>query len=331
MKLNKIEKIIVVVIVVGLILGIGIFMFVKPSYEQIDKERKTLTNYQQELSALQEKLARLNTIDADIQEQKNLTKDTELKFYPELTTYEVSEIAMAYLAAANLEAHQISVSTNSTNTLSLSYFTPSSISYEIKTLAATAKNDPDAETEVLEEGQFKDGGKTYTISVSSVTDVHIYDEAGDEVDVNRYTETMKKIYKAAVCKAMASQHVSQITASATAQYHVKGTYKDYIDFIDHIYSLERATTVPQVIIPMTMSPEIDEDVDEDDIVGTNEAGMAVTRRQVESSDAEVDVEDDTIIEQDITLIFLCIDPITAPSTLDIDGTTVVVDQRPAVY
>ena len=331
MRLNKIEKIVVVIIVIGLILGLGIFMFVKPSFEKIGTEQKTLENYQKELAELNEKLSRLDTIDADIQAQKDSALKYEKTFYPEMTTYEVSEMAMAYLAAANLEAHSISVTQISTSNLSLSYFVPNDVSYVIKEQAAAAKSDPDAEDTTLEEGEFMDGNKKYVVVVDSVTNVHIYDENNEEVAVNKFTDTMKKVYKAGVCRYAVANAVTQTPALMQATYTVSGAYKDYMDFIDHIYALDRATSFTSVTIPMTVSPTSDED-DEDN--GTkyyvDEAGNVVSEDEVKANQ-EVPVEDDTIIEQNVTLLFFAIDPMVLDKTVDADGTAIVIDQRPAVY
>lgn len=328
MKLNKVEKVIVVIIVLGLILGLGIFMLVKPSFENIGKQQKVLDSYRTELNDLNTKLARLDTIDADIDEQKTEARKYETKFYPDLTTYEASEMAMAYLQAANLEAHSISITSMSTKSLSLSYFTPPSVGYELKSYGASAKKTEQGDEEILEAGQFKDGNKVYSVTVNSIAEVVITDENGEVVPVSRYTDNMKKVYKAALCKYVASQDASETTGLITASYEVKGTYKDYIDFIDHIYALERATTVPNVVIPMTYTPEKDK---EDDTTYIDEAGFGHSNEEVAESGAELPIEDDTEVTQTITLMFLTVEPMKALNTLDIDGTTVVVDQRPAVY
>ena len=329
MKLNKVEKVIVVIIVLGLILGLGIFMLVKPSFEDIGKQQKVLDSYKTELNDLNAKLARLDTIDADIDEQKTLAKKYETKFYPDLTTYEASEIAMAYLQAANLEAHTINITPLSTVQLSLSYFAPPEVEYALKSYGSAAK-DPETEEQVLEEGQFKDGNKIYTLTLDSAAKVTITDENGEEVQKSRYTENMKKVYKAAICRYVASNSVSQTTGVITATYEVKGKYVDYINFIDHIYSLERATTVPSVIIPMTYTPKTEED--DEDTTYIDEAGYAHTSEEVsQMSDVVLPIEDDTEVVQTITLNFITVEPMKALKNVDADGTTIVVDQRPAVY
>ncbi len=334
MKLNKIEKIIVVILVLGVILGVGTFMFVKPSFDKIGVETKTLEAYQQELRELQDKLSRLDTIDGDIQEQKDTAKKFEGNFYPEMTTYETSEMAMAMLKAANLEAHSISVSEIATTSLSLSYFLPSEIGYELKSFAETAKNDPsaDGESTVIEEGQFTDGGKTYQVTIDSVAKVTIIDENEEEVSPSKFTDRMKKIYKAALCKYAVAQGSTQTTAVMSASYEVTGAYKDYMNFIDHIYALDKATTVPSVIIPMTVAPEKEEEDENGN--GTSmyvdEAGNLVSGSEVEATE-QIPVEDDTEITQQITLMFLAINPMQEVTRVDADGTEIVVDQRPAIY
>ncbi len=331
MKLNKIEKIIVVILVVGVILGVGIFMFVKPSFDQIGVEQRTLEAYQTELNELKDKLSRLDTIDADIQVQREAADKYEDYFYPEMTTYETSELAMAMLKAANLEAHSISVSNVSTGSNSLSYFLPGDISYTLKNYANVAKSDPSEEKEVLEEGQFKDGNKLYTVTVNSVADVTITDENGEEVAPSRYTETMQKVYKAAVCRYAASNSRSQTTARMTASFQINGTYKDYMAFVDHIASLEKATQLGAVIIPVTVSPETDKDEEEENnSFYVDESGFLVSQDEVDSDD-QVLVTDDTEIEQSITLTFYAIDGMKEVTRVDADGTEIVVDQRPAVY
>lgn len=331
MKLNKIEKIIVVILVIGVILGVGTFMFVKPSFDKIGVEQATLAAYQKELNELNEKLARLDTIDADIQVQLDSAKKYEGNFYPEMTTYEVSEMAMAMVKAANLETHSISVTGASTTSTSLSYFLPSDITYELKNYAAVAKADSstgDTE-EVLEEGEFLDGGKKYSVTVDSIVNVIIRDENGEEVPVNKYTDTMKKVYKAAVCRYAVGR--SQTTAVMSASFQIEGTYKDYMDFIDHIYSLKKATTVPAVVIPMTYVPEKEED-DEDGNQSyyVDEAGNLVSGSEVTESQ-ETAIEDDSPVSYSITLYFLAIDPMEKVTRVDAEGTEIVIDQRPAVY
>lgn len=324
MKLNKIEKIIVAVILLGLILVGGAFIFVLPSFQNIEKNSAVLVKNMQEKLELDEKLERLNTIDDDITAQKNDAKKAEGGFYPDLTTYEASELAMAYLKKANLEAHEISIAPLSTRQLGLEYFIPAEVNYDLKTFGAAAKDQNDEEA--LLEGEFLDGNKKYSISVTSTTDVVITDDTGAEVAPAKYSDTMKKVYKAAVCKAVATASTSQTVAFISATYEVKGKYGDYKNFIDHIYDLDRATMFDGVIFPATTTIEEDKDstalyVGED---GTVSQGSEANGKQTM-------VDDNTEITEELTIIFMCVEPMDKMSTVDADGTSIVVDQRPTVY
>jgi len=325
MKLNKIEKIILVVILLGLILVGGAFMFVMPSFNQISKNNDVLAKNLQEKAELDTRLARLDTIDADIETEKTNAKKAEGGFYPDLTTYEASELAMTYLKKANLEAHEISIAPLSTQDLSLEYFIPAEVKYDLKESAAAAKGtNPDEVT--LVEGEFMDGSKKYTIEATSVLNAVIRDEEGNEIDPAKYSDTMKKVYKAAVCKAVATGNMKETVAFIQATYTVKGEYKNYEKFIDHIYSLDRATMFTAVNYPATIT--IKEDKDSETLYIGEDGTIA---QGSEANGKQTMVQDDTVIEEELTIVFLCVEPMEGVKTLDADGTSIVVDQRPIIY
>ncbi len=327
MKLNKLEKIIVSVILLGLILIGGSIIFVKPSFDQIGRNTKTLQANLDEKAALEEKLSRLDTIDADIEAQKKDAVKYEGCFYPDLTSYEASEIAMAYLKESGLEAHSIAVTQLSTRGLGLDFFTKSDVQYPLKEYSSAARtSEGGSGEEALASDEFIDGGKKYTVMVSSITDVSIIDEAGNEVDPAKYTEKMKRMYKIAVCKLAAAENTSQTVGSITATYTVKGTYKQYEDFVNHIFTLDRATYISSVVYPITEPISESED---SDAVYVDEAGTALFGNQANGQ--ETFIKDTSPIEYAITIEFLCVEPMEKLKTIKAENTEVVVDQRPAVY
>lgn len=324
MRLSKVEKIVVAVILLGLILVGGTFLLVVPSFEEIGKAQKMLDANLEEKAALDQRLARLDTIDGDITASKNEAVKLEGGFFPDLTTYEASEIAMAYMTSHNLDAHTISIDEIETRDLTLQYFVPAEAEYDLKTYSQSAKATGD--TEVLAEGEFKDGGKTYTITVSSATEATISDEDGNEIAPAKYTDTMKKVYKAAICRFISDGDTSQTVAAITANYEVKGKFSDYMQFIDDMYTNERAVTFDSLTIPMTATIEEDED---STTAYINEAGELQIGSEANSK--EVIVEDDTEVTVSVSIVFLCVEPMEGLKTVDANGTTVVVDQRSAVY
>lgn len=325
MRLSKVEKIVVAVILLGLILIGGTFLLVVPSFERIGKETTVLEANLIEKAQLDERLTRLDTIDADITSSKNEAVKLEGGFFPDLTTYEASELAMAFMTSHNLEAHAIAIDKLSTRDLTLEYTIPAEAEYDLKTFSASAR-DAGSEEEGPIAGEFKDGGKTYSISVASATEATIIDSDGNEVAPAKYTDTMKKVYKAAICRFVAEDETAQTVAAITASYEVKGTFKDYMQFIDDMYKNERAIIFDSLTIPMTTNIEEDED---SDTAYINEAGELQIGSEANSK--EVKVEDDTEVKVNVSITFLCVEPMQSLKTVDADGTAVVVDQRPAVY
>lgn len=334
MRLNKVEKIIVAVILLGVILVGGAFMFVVPTFDKMDKATKTRDANMVEKQNLEQELSRLNTIDDEIKETKDNAVKYEGNFYPDLTTYETSEIAMALMKKCNLESHAISINPISTRDLTLEYNAPSELEYSLKTFAqaARATDNGEEESEVLLEGEFMDGKKRYKLVLNSVAGAMITDENGEEVAPSKYSEKMKKTLKAAVCKYVQENNKIQTVACTQATYDVKGKFSDYIKFIDYIYSLPRATLISTVTIPMTTEIKEEKDKDNDQpVYYVNEDGSVTSADQAAKGKNEVVVEDDTVVEETITLIFLSVEPMSPLSRVDAGGEKIVVDQRPAVY
>ncbi len=325
MKLNKIEKIFVIVVILGLILVGGFFLFVMPCFTNIENANKTRDAAISEREQLNSRLARLETIDADIASTQKTAETLEGSFFPDLTTYETVESTLAFLKAAGFETHTINVVPLATRDLSLEFFKSTDINYSLKTLAKGAKDTSDEEQIV--EGEFKDGSKKYFISVNSLTQAVITDENGEEIPVNKYSDTMKKLYNLAICKYAAANSKKQTVGVVQATFEITGKNSDYIELIDRIYSSDhRAMMTSEVKFPMTIDAS---KLDKDTIL-VNESGYATTNE--ESTEAsEVIVEDDTVVTETLTLIFLSVEPMDALKTVDVEGTDIVVDQRPAVY
>lgn len=330
MKLNKVEKIVITVILLGVILIGGTFMFVVPSFNQIGANGMVLAANIVEREELDLRLSRLDTIDADIDSQKKNAITYEGHFYPDLTNYEASEIAMALLKDSGLDTHAITINPITTEEITLEAFLYPEVTYTLKDYSAAAKEETDENK--LEEGQFMEGGKKYTAMANSVTEVVITDEAGETIDPSKYTDKMKWASKMALCKFVASSNLNQVVGVTKATYTVKGKYIDYKNFIDHIYSLDRATSFQEVIYPVTMTiSNEDEDKDEDEPSEyfIDEGGTLRTKE--EAAGKETFVEDDTIVSEDVTIIFMSVEPMEEVKTLNIDGTNIVVDQDPVIY
>ena len=324
MNLSKVEKIIIMVLVVGGILAAGFFFLFKPAYDGIGKAEKNLQAAETAHAELMTKLERLNTIDDDIKTAKADVSDLEQKFYPDLTTYEAVEIILAQMKEYEMDTLAVKVSQLTTEDLELEYFEEEPVIYDLKTYAQNAK-EPDENEVVLTEGQFRDGDKVYTITVSSLSDVTITDDAGTVIEPSKFTETMTKAYKEAICKYAFNSKLEQTVSAVTLEFEVEGEYKKYLEFIDYLYNFERATYLPEVEIPMAFVANIeegklygpnDEELDIDVDIPDNYAGKV-----------SVDLQDDDIItEVPVKVVLYGVEQIEELENVDINGVKIVTNQ-----
>lgn len=319
MNLTKVEKIIIAILVIGAILAAGIFFFIVPSYQKIDKANKRLDGLKTEQAQLNEKLARENTIDDEIKTAKKDAVKLEGCFYPDLTTYEATEITQAYLKECNLETHSLSVTSLSTNVLELDYFTDVVVEYDLKNYSQSARG---IDENALLEGQFKDGNKVYTVSCSSIHDIEIMDDEGNVIDPAKYTDNMKKVYQKTLCKVAVESATTQTVGAVSVSFEASCTYKDYLNFLDYINNLERATFINGAEIPMTITVQNDEDSNE---LYINEAGQLLAGS--EANGGEIECKDDTpLTDMSINLVYLCVEPMDELEKIDAAGVSVVVNQ-----
>lgn len=315
MNLTKVEKIIIVILVVGGILAAGIFMFVKPAFEGIESANKSLDSMKKQEVELEEKLSRENTIDDEIKDAKKDAETLEGGFYPDLTTYEASEIILAYLKDCGLSTMGVEVNELTTTELSLETYTPEPVIYDLKNFSQTARGTDD---EVLLEGEFKDGTKVYTVSVNDITNVVITDSDGNVVEPKKYTDTMKSAYKEALVEYASTTKAKQVVGVSTVSLTVTGKYEDYLKFVDYIFDLDRATYIEEVEIPMTVSGG------SETLIIIDEDGNAKT---VESNtEKNVVCENDTIVSVGCEISFLTVEQMEELDTITAGGTEIVVNQ-----
>lgn len=315
MNLTKIEKIIIVILVVGGILAAGIFMFVKPAFDEIGKANNRLDSMKQEETELNEKLARESTIDTEIKDAKKDAETLEGGFYPDLTTYEAVEIALAYLEECDLTIDTIDTSELSTKRLNLEQLVVNPVVYDLKLYSQSARG---TDEDALLEGQFKDGNKVYTVSAGSLQDIQITDEDGNVVEPGKYSDVMKDAYKEALVNYAVSSDVAQVVGDTTVSFTVRGEYGNYLKFVDYLFALDRATYMESVTIPMTTSVS-----GSSGDLFVDEAGNIISGDKAEG---EVVCEDDTPVEVECEIHFLSVEQMEELETIEAGSAEIVVNQ-----
>lgn len=155
MKISKQERILIICFLVAAILGVGIFVFVLPNFNKIDTNNKQLTAVKQQYQEIQNHLKHAETIDEEISKAYEDGKNLADTFYDDLTEYEADEIIRQFITTFNKQEGKnvtidgLSISPFSTQTLSVSVFNPTEVTYPLKEFANTVVEQPD--TDVLEE------------------------------------------------------------------------------------------------------------------------------------------------------------------------------------
>jgi hypothetical protein len=149
MKISKQERILIVVFLVAAIIGVGVFVFVLPNFNKIGANNKQLATAKQEYSNVLSQLEHESTIDTEISQAYEEGKNLAETFYSDLTEYEADEIMRQFIAKGkNITVDGLNVSPFTTQSLSVSVFTPTEVTYPLKDFANTVVEQPDVTTDI---------------------------------------------------------------------------------------------------------------------------------------------------------------------------------------
>ena len=135
MKLSKQERIGILVVALLLILGLGVWMFIIPKIDAVNKSNTTLVAKEKELSDAQAKALNKEPLKEQIiatyEEGENLAD----MFFEEMTTYEADMEFRAFLEQcdANVMVESLSIGDPTTITMTPSYFEKEEVVYDLKT------------------------------------------------------------------------------------------------------------------------------------------------------------------------------------------------------
>lgn len=173
MKLSKQERIATIVILILVILGVGIFVFIKPAIDGLASTQKNLDNKQAEYKADLEKAGRKADLRTDIEKAYEEGEHLADMFFPELASYEADEAMRAFLAQckANVVVEQLEVDEPTTAVLSPYFSVTKDVVYELKSYATRGAEADEEETRRLERlAQLQSAlGSAQTIGASTVS------------------------------------------------------------------------------------------------------------------------------------------------------------------
>lgn len=150
MKISKQERILIIVFLVAAIVGVGIFVFILPNFNKIGDNNKQLTSVKQQYQTILTQLEHESTIDGEISQAYEDGKNLADKFFSDLTEYEADEIMRKFIAKGkDIKIDGLTISPFSTQSLSVSVFAPTEVTYPLKDFANTVVETPaDTQTDL---------------------------------------------------------------------------------------------------------------------------------------------------------------------------------------
>lgn len=135
MKLSKQERIAALIIIAIVILAVGAFMLVKPKFEEASRTKETLAQRQGELDAAKERQKLKDPLRKDIEKEYEEGEHLADMFFPELASYQADNAFRDFIKQLDFPVvvEEVEVAEPTTDTLSVSFFTPTEVSYALKT------------------------------------------------------------------------------------------------------------------------------------------------------------------------------------------------------
>lgn len=135
MKLSKQERIGILVIAIVLIIGLGIWLFVVPRFDNISASSLQRDNKVKELNGLLDKQSTKDDLKIQVMKAYEEGEDLADMFFEELSPYMADHEFRAFLeqCEANVLVESLSVSAPTTYTLAPTYFTEDEVDYALKT------------------------------------------------------------------------------------------------------------------------------------------------------------------------------------------------------
>lgn len=150
MRLSKQERIGALIILAIVILALGAFLLIKPKFEEVGRTQATLTQRQTELKQAQDRQALKGGLRTQIEAEYEEGEHLADMFFPELNSYETENAFRAFMQQLEFPVvvESVSVEQPTTESLSVSFYTPSEVTYALKTYVTQGITEEATEDEV---------------------------------------------------------------------------------------------------------------------------------------------------------------------------------------
>ena len=227
MKLSNKEKVILAVFLAIVIIAAGAFLIVLPEYNKIETNKSELESVKAQREQLFQTLTRETTIDDEIETAIKNANVFSGYFYDDMTTYEADVLVRQILSDNNMKTNSLSIGDFTTSTLTVSQYVDTVVSYPLKDYSGFAANSG------IDFSQ-------YEIQ---------YDEKGNMIIPEELQDQVAGVLKEYMNTLLSTQQ--QTLGSISVSMTVTGTRKDFINFLDNVAAMEKATYIPSVSIAYT--------------------------------------------------------------------------------
>ena len=283
MKLSSKEMIILAVFLSIVIIVAGLFLFIMPEYEKIEPNKNSLEGAKNQLDQVYASLAREATIDQEIDDAIEQANTISLSFYDDMTTYEADVIVREILEATNMSTKSLSLSSYTTSVLSVTDYVETIVNYPLK-----------------EYSGFVDS----RISPEELSAGVSYDENGNLVVPENFEEKYKEALKEYMTALLSTQ--TQTVGSITVNFTVEGTRGDFLNFLDYVSDLEKATLINSTTVAYTVG-EGNNNNNNNAAPAEGEEGAPV---QNTPTTTERTLNNNSEISAPISMTFYCITPMS---------------------
>ncbi len=223
MKLSNKEKVILAVFLAIVIMAVGAFMLVVPEYQKISGNKASLEDARVRRDQLYNSLTRESTIDQELKDAMEAAKDYADYFYDDMTTYQADAMFREILQNGGIGTDSLRIGEFTTSTLSLSTFVETFVTYPLKEYSGYR------DSQGVDLSQY---------DLNYDADGNIIE---DEAFMAIYEELSAKLLKD--LKRLQLSAENQTIGSITADFDVTCTRQQYLDFLDYVHNLERATYI----------------------------------------------------------------------------------------
>ena len=281
MKLSSKEMIILAVFLSIVIMVAGTFLFILPEYEKIEPNKNTLQAAKNEKDQIYASLERENTIDKEIQDAIDQANTNSLYFYDDMTTHEADVIIREILAATNMTTDSLSLNSFATATLTVTDYVETVVTYPLKEYS---------------------GYVPEVIDMSGLTVQ--YDEEGNLVIPEDFQEKYENALKEYMTLILSTQ--AQTVGAISAKFTVEGTRADFLNFLNYVANLEKATLIDSTTVAYTMT--VSDNAGPSPSIGEDGEELPAPSGSGNSTSSEVQVSDNTMISAEVSMTLFCVSP-----------------------